>query len=174
MEGCGKEYQTDSDIIKSILCRRLAMYAQMLKYLKEKELPPLPTRVLNQIEDSIQQAKRTIEEIGNWTIPMAMDKTTASTIGVPAYNDSPVQDYETYAIVEVGKLCETIWEISRFVIFDGKLPPVSFRPPPPTGMWCDRIPFPPPFSGGYPGGFVPPNPSPHYGHPFPNSPYPRR
>ena len=65
MEDYGKEYQTDSDIIKSILCRRLAMYAQMLKYLKERELPPLSTRVLNQIEDSVRQAERTIEEIGN-------------------------------------------------------------------------------------------------------------
>ena len=174
MEDYGKEYQTDSDIIKSILCRRLAMYAQMLKYLKERELPPLSTRVLNQIEDSVRQAERTIEEIGNWTIPMTMDKTMASTIGLPSYNDFPVQDYETYAIVEVGRICQTIWEISRFVTFDGKVSTVSFRPPPPPGMCSYGVPFPQPFSGGYPGGFVPPNPSPHYGHPFPNSPYPRR
>ena len=169
MEGYGKEYQTDNDIIKSILCSRLAMYAQMLRYLKERELPPLPKKVLKQVGDSIRQAERTIEEISDWSVPMEMNKTMAGTIGLPSDNGSPVMDCETYVVVEIGKLCETIWEISRFVIFDGKISQVPFKPSSPFSGMCScgasRNTQPP--------GPVPPYTPPPYGQPFPHSVYPR-
>lgn len=161
-----QEHQTHSDTIKSILRTRLDMYVQTLRHVKERELPPLPKKVLNQIEDSINQAIRTMQEIGGWTVPMEMTTSTASTFGLSSsIPNVPVMNCEDYAVVEVGRLCETIWEISRLVIFDGKLPPVvaihSQPPQPQPSIYGSPFPNQPP-------GYVPP-----YTPPFAQSPFGR-
>lgn len=121
MENYGKAHHTHSDTIKAILGLRLDMYVQTLKHIKGREVPRLSKKVLKQIEDSINQGMRTIEEIGDWTVPIEMTTTEASTFGIPPYTDSLGMNCEEYAVVEVGRLCETVWRISCLIIFDGKI-----------------------------------------------------
>ena len=166
MKHYGQDHQIHEDTIRSILRTRLDMYVQTLRHVKERELPPLPKKVLKQIEDSINQAISTSKELANWTVPMEMTVSMASTFGLSSYiPNTPVMNCEDYAVVEVGRLCETIWEISRLVIFDGKLPPVvaihSQSSQPQPSVYGSPFPNQPP-------GYVPP-----YTPPFSQSPFGR-